>query len=143
MLISDWKKKRELRTQIDEVESHYLDQFDITKEDEFALFSQAVDADTLDLRRRLNWLEEKSIRRAAERLAIEIPGEWLDTEREIFGSITRLSSTGKIKLRLMIRQERRENIEWWVKLLTPIITVLTGLLAALVALLAFLGHSLK
>lgn len=139
MLLSDWRKKRNLRNQIDKVERQYLATFDTNNEDERSLFFQAVDEDTWDLRRKLSWLEEKPIRRTAQRLAIDIQKEWLGTDEEE----NRLSSTGRVKLCLLIRQKRRENIEWWVKLFTPIITVLTGLLAALVALLAFLGRSVK
>jgi multisubunit Na+/H+ antiporter MnhB subunit len=33
----------------------------------------------------------------------------------------------------MIRKERRENVEWWVKVLGPILSLIVGVLGLLVA----------
>ena len=137
MFFSDWRQKRQLQKEIDKIERDCRANLDLSQQDEASIYFQMVDSETYSLRRKLTWLQEKPIRRTAERLGIDIDREWLEPF-DHSEAITRLSSSGEAKLRRLIRQQHRESVEWWVKLVTPIITVLTGLIAALVALLSFL-----
>jgi hypothetical protein len=38
----------------------------------------------------------------------------------------------------LTRDERRNNIEYWIKILSPVIGILTGLIGAIIGLIAFL-----
>lgn len=80
----------------------------------------------------------KSLIRKARNLGIDVPvddPEWFlerITHNERIYKI--LSSTGETRLRLLIQKHRRENIEWWLK----IIAALTGLIGTLIGLVAIL-----
>lgn len=51
---------------------------------------------------------------------------------------TVLTTLGEIKLRRLIRDDRRNTIKFWVKILAPIITALTGLAGAAIGLLTII-----
>jgi uncharacterized membrane protein YfcA len=53
-------------------------------------------------------------------------------------SIYWLSDTGKAGVAKLFREERRKNAEWWIKTMGSIIGLLTGLLGALIGVIAFL-----
>lgn len=49
-----------------------------------------------------------------------------------------LSDTGEAGLAKLIREEKRKNVEWWVRTVGSIAGLLTGLLGALIGVIAFL-----
>jgi|GEM_PF-1902701 Predicted oxidoreductase len=74
----------------------------------------------------------------AARLGIELPeGKegWYYSES---GYESLLTGLGQIRARRLLRDERRKNVEWWVRVIGPVLTVLVGLLGLLVALLSLL-----
>jgi hypothetical protein len=49
-----------------------------------------------------------------------------------------LTPEGKARANALIRKDKRQNAEWWVRMLTTIGALLTGLLGAFIGVLAFL-----
>jgi hypothetical protein len=99
--------------------------------------------------RRLKWylatLESSTVINRARQYNIEIPPSqdkpswWTNNylDRENGAEPTEwLSAVGRSGLSKLIREERRKNIEWWVRTLTPIVTALISLLGLVVALLS-------
>lgn len=84
----------------------------------------------------------------AKKLGVDIPSHeekpaWYDsnsTPGMNFGPATRywLSDNGLAGISKLIREERRKNIEWWIKTVGSIVGLLTGLLGALIGVIAFL-----
>mgnify|MGYP003580614802 CR=1 FL=1 len=49
-----------------------------------------------------------------------------------------LSEHGQIRLNKLIKDERRKNIEWWVKVITPLLGALISLMGLVIALITVL-----
>lgn len=89
-------------------------------------------------------LESEALFRKAERYAIEIPltpSWWWDDS--VSGlppeDVSRyLTKVGQVGVKKLIRDERRNNIEWWLKVAGLFITLLTGLLGTLIGVIALL-----
>lgn len=138
-VFNDWLQRRRLERIIQETYSHYEGQFDLSDEGQLRAFLQCVDQENWESEKQLSFLREKSLRRKAERLAVDIEPAWLEEQSGPWGyTVVRLSERGKVKLGLAIRQARRESWEWWLKVLTPIIMALTALVGTLIGVLAFL-----
>jgi hypothetical protein len=88
-------------------------------------------------------LESAQLLRKAHKLGIEVPDTNSWWEYEFFDEDRRsrrihLSEFGKIKVAKLIREERVKNAEQLIKLVAPIIAALTGLVGAIIGLLAFI-----
>ena|SRR6266404_6167737 len=79
--------------------------------------------------------ESSILERKAEALAMEVPDrpDWWEHEVPN-GHLRWLTDKGKRGVKIMIRQERRKRIEWWVKIITPILTIIVSLLGLVIAL---------
>jgi hypothetical protein len=91
----------------------------------------------------LRQVTSKRLNRKAIKFGIDIKFDEWYISHQVFtdnGSYmcTVLTPLGEIKLRRLIRDERRNNIGFWVKILAPIITALTGLAGAIIGLLAII-----
>ena len=80
------------------------------------------------------------------RLGIDLPPtEWLYTRQvqQPYGSksVSTLTQYGESKMRRNIMIEQRARREFWLKTIPPILTAITGLLGALIGLLAILKVS--
>jgi hypothetical protein len=84
-----------------------------------------------------------------QRRGIELPNDpslWFDDLEEQSGTLeeiellTRsyLTPKGKAVANALIRKDKRQNVEWWIKIIATLATLITGLLGALIGLLAFL-----
>ena len=49
-----------------------------------------------------------------------------------------LTDKGKATARRLIREDKRRNVEWWIKIIGSIVALTTGLLGTLIGVLAFL-----
>jgi hypothetical protein len=49
-----------------------------------------------------------------------------------------LTPQGKARAHVLIRKDKRQNAEWWVKIIGSVAAFLTGIIGALIGLLAFL-----
>jgi hypothetical protein len=94
------------------------------------------------------------LERKALRLGIEIPRTsswWRDDSDEYEGPIDQmeyainyyLSPQGKAGVRRLIREEKRKNIEWRVKIILPILGALISLFGLLVALVTVIVSAFK
>ena len=91
----------------------------------------------------LEQLESALLIESARRLSVEIPSKrdkpgWWSSDQEPgmpdYAVTDWLSDTGRIGAAKLIRQERRTNAEWWVKIVTPLLAALISLLGLVVAL---------
>jgi hypothetical protein len=80
-------------------------------------------------------------------LGVDIPKNkewWWDDSDQYEGPIDQmeyavsyyLTEQGKAGVRRLIRDEKRKNIEWWVKIITPLLAALISLLGLVVALVS-------
>lgn len=94
------------------------------------------------LKQRLDAIETERLTKKARQLGIEIPSTrtwWWDDLDYVSspGEATfYLTDIGKAGVSKLIREEKRKNIEWWVKTITPILGALISLLGIVVALIS-------
>ena len=81
----------------------------------------------------------------AERLAVDVPNNeekptrWThDYDDDALPDYYWLSERGRAGVLRLIREERRKTWEWRIRVLTPILTILIGILGLLVALVSLL-----
>ncbi len=93
----------------------------------------------------LDRLVSGSLIEKAQRFSIEIPDDcWqneIDPNFPGFAPLSRyLHSRGQRTIRKLIRRERRENIEWWVKVVGPILALIVSILGLAVAAITVLRN---
>lgn len=87
-------------------------------------------------------LETERLMRKVRRLGIELPKAsdwWFDDSHygdSSDGVRFYLTETGRAGVSKLIREERRKSIEWWVKIITPILGAIISLLGLIVALVS-------
>jgi hypothetical protein len=69
----------------------------------------------------------------AEQRGLHVAPDWVDS-----GAGGLLTPEGRVLLKRAIRADRRNNLEWWIKMITPILAAATGLLGVLIGLIAVL-----
>lgn len=106
------------------------------------LRKKPVPAETIDdfviekiipLEAQLSGVQSRILQIKAERLGIDTKSHidwWNDNNFE------ELSAAGRHAVSHLAREERRRNMEWWVKVLVPIAAVVISLLSLLIALIA-------
>jgi hypothetical protein len=90
------------------------------------------------LREELDRLITKALVKKAYKLRIDIPEDcWhevKDPEFPGFVALDRfLQERGQQTVAKLIKKEQRENVEWWVKVLVPILSLIIGILGLVVA----------
>lgn len=99
------------------------------------------------MQRELAELDTNQLVRKAGRRGIQIPDNenwWREDEtfegREILNGVYEgkfyLTEFGKAGVSRLIQDDRRKSIEWWVKILTPVLSALIALLGVIVALVS-------
>ena len=85
---------------------------------------------------KLEMFESSLLTIEARRLGIEIPenSQWGRNRNAESNGHYWLSDFGRTGVTKLIKEERRKNIEWWIKLITPILSALISLLGLIVAL---------
>jgi hypothetical protein len=95
----------------------------------------------IECRTRLKQVESALLLLKANDLGVEYPTQsqkpewWTSDESEPY-----LSEQGRIGIRKLIRDERRQNIDWWVKTVTPLVGALISLIGLIVALVTVLKN---
>ena len=96
--------------------------------------------------------ETAELEREALRLGIDIPrhASWWWDDSEQFRGVPSdqmedlvsyyLTKQGRAGVRRLIREEKRKNIEWWLKVVGSVITLITGLVGTLIGLFAVLRN---
>lgn len=148
-MFDEWKKRLALQRTID-----------AAKERKLAIRTRTVDGRTdydalseaqrelAEHQFRLTVFDTNVLSRKAKSLGIEIPRNdtwwWNDNED---GSLPPeavsyyLTDFGKTSVRKLIKEERRKNVEWWVKIITPLLSALISLIGLFVALTTVLRNS--
>jgi hypothetical protein len=98
--------------------------------------------------KQLEGLEYKRLLTKATKLGVDIPTHeekstwWESNSRGGFdfgpATVYWLSDAGMAGVSKLIREERRKNVEWWVRTVGSVAGLLTGLLGALIGVIAFL-----
>jgi hypothetical protein len=94
---------------------------------------------------RLAVIDTDRLLRKVRQLGIELPPKkdsWWWDDMDYAGPDdyrSYLTDIGKASVSKLIREERRKNIEWWVKIVVTIITALTGLVGSLIGVLSVLN----
>ncbi len=94
----------------------------------------------------LEHFESNIILKKAERLALEVPNatdkpDWWDDNRgetPEYAVVHWLTETGRRGVSKLIKEERKRNVEWWAKIVTPLLGILISLLGLTVALISVL-----
>jgi hypothetical protein len=95
--------------------------------------------------RRLDAVDTDRLMRKVRQLGIELPSKkesWWWDDMDYVGpedASYYLTDIGKAGVSKLIREERRKNIEWWIKIVVTIITALTGLVGSLIGVLSVLN----
>ena len=84
-----------------------------------------------------------------QRRGIELPKDgslWFDDLEEQEGTLEEIEASyrhyltpkGKTLAHVLIRKDKRQNVEWWVKIIGKVTAFTTGLIGSLIGLLSFL-----
>src|SRR5690242_18287898 len=89
------------------------------------------------LREQLDRLTSRYLVSKATKLGIDIPKEcWHYVSNPDFPGFAPLDwylqESGQRTVAKLIKKERRENLEWWIKVITPILSLIVGILGLLV-----------
>jgi len=134
------RKRRKLQKRIDSITEKFESRLATAKPENIdsILNEQAQCLDPLELE--LNGLDTMELYRQARELGIKLPTDqptwWRKDEDEYGQTYSHLSEVGRIGVSKLIREEKFQNAERWIKLITPIVSALTGLLGALIGILA-------
>ena len=93
--------------------------------------------------------ETDKLMSALQRRGIELPKDgslWFDDLEEQSGTLEQIEASyrhylnpkGKALAHALIRKDKRQNVEWWVKIIGAVTAFTTGLIGSLIGLLAFL-----
>jgi len=85
----------------------------------------------------LEELETWQIEKKARKWGITIEPTWYETNA---ANHPTLDDRNRAKVSRLIKDARRENIKWWVAIITQILGTLTGIIGALIGLAAFLSR---
>lgn len=147
-MFDEWKEKRKLRREIKllEKERFALDiqkpLFDgVPKPSEIS----EVNSKLFNRNRELAAIETDQLYRKAQKFGIEFPKNkhnwwWDDIDHEGENFRNYLTDIGKASVLRLIREERRKDIEWWVKIIGGVITLLTGLAGSIIGIIAVLKN---
>ena len=133
--------RRRLNRRLEEIDAEYYAK--LSKESGVA-YEQIEDEYRREHWDRLKYLwlnETDKLLEQAKHYDLECSNRDWYVERDDAEGFEILTASAQRELRRLIKQEKRANIEWWVRTIIPIITVLVALAGILLALLSFLAHS--
>ena len=139
-MFDEWIKRRSLQREIRFLEK---DKF---KLDELADKEEVLELDgKINSRlQRLDTIDTDRLVKKANQLGIETPYHkenwWWDDIDYVGAEDSRryLTDMGKMGLSKLITEERRKNIEWWVKIVVTVLTALTGLVGSIIGVVSVL-----
>jgi hypothetical protein len=129
---------RHLKRGVKEIDKKYIPIFDAAGEDEDSVVDNYID-EVSEYQTRLNFIRTLKLLRKANKLGIEVPDkqtDWFTDAYNVQADATYkvLTELGEARVRNLIRKQRREDMEWWIK----VIGALTGLIGVLIGLVAIL-----
>jgi hypothetical protein len=136
-MFDEWKERRKLRREIALLQKEESAQGEFSNDEGWAIRRVKLGVRKL----RLDAIETERLVGKAQRLGIELPRKpewWWDNSEQVGPEDASyyLTDVGKAGVAKLIREERRTNIEWWVKVVTPILGALISLLGLVVALVS-------
>ena len=147
-MFAERRRRRELISQITEVKGQLMLLNDLNDRHEWQ--REELRSNLFQLTQGLDTFESNLVMRNARRLALEIPSHdeqptwWTDNSGDPTvppNSISRwLSATGRVRVSKLVQEERRKSVEWWVKIVAPILAALISLMGLLVALITVLRN---
>lgn len=135
--VRDWREERQLEKCIEEINARFRPRMAATRtEKQEHDVDQEWTNEIEDYQDSLGALKTKRLLKLANKWEVEIPADaWVSNRYE---NTRYIYAGAQVKLRRSIRDARRESVKWWVLLLTPIVSALTGLAGALIGLLGYL-----
>jgi len=90
-------------------------------------------------RRQLEEVESQLLIEKANGYGIDIPptADWWSEDVE------HLSAKGRLMVGRLVQAEKRKNIEWWVKVISPFLSYVITILGLLLALLVVIGRKIS
>jgi lipopolysaccharide export LptBFGC system permease protein LptF len=150
-MFNEWKKRRELKKQIASLKEREAKSRALTDKNSPEYDPEAKPEihgyNISYLQQRLADLETNRLMHKARKLGIQLsqtPSWWemdesAEPEQMPDGSYSGkfyLTKIGKVGVSKLIREEKRKNVEWWVKIITPILSAIIALLGLLVGLVS-------
>jgi len=129
------RRKRKLEADIAEVRRAYAPSLKGKTGEDLEMELRSMHAETEWEEAVLEELETQQVEKKAKRWLITIEPSFYDTD---VLSNNVLYKYSREKVLRMVRDARRENIKWWVGVVTPILGAVTGILGTIIGLLAFL-----
>jgi hypothetical protein len=143
LILRNWKTRRAMRRNLAQAHDKYQSVLrDPTRTQEAFLLA------TFDLQEYTHILEQFESRHVifkAERLGVDVPNNeerptWWTRSYDDDPKLVYywLSERGRVGVLRLVREERRKTWEWRIRVLTPVLTILLGILGLLVALVSVL-----
>jgi hypothetical protein len=140
-MFDEWRERRNLKREINLLQK------------EESMLGELADHEKLtklhiklgSRQRRLAALNTDRFLRKVRQLGIELPhgkDSWWWDDLDYAGPDdyrSYLTDIGEAGISKLIRDERRKNFEWWVKIVVTVITALTGLVGSLIGVLSVLN----
>lgn len=138
--LSEWRRRRALHRELDRLDRDYGQQVADEPARRMEIY-QDWDYNTGWTRAALGELETRRLVRRAEKRGLEVPDDntWWTHHAETDTKYLRPEARARVKR--MIRNDFRESVKWWVDVLAPVLGALTGLIGALIGLLALWKQS--
>lgn len=145
-MFDDWRKRRALRRKIASLKEEVAERRVVSyyaslgePERRETLIPVALKDAISHSQRELAALETDRLMRKARRRGIQFPKEpswwWEDTDYN-GNDVFYLTDVGIAGASRLIREDRRATIEWWTKIIVPLLTTLISILSLLVALVS-------
>ena len=133
-MLDEWRERRRLRRQLAEITRRYSPRLAAASEEEREAIESERDSEMAAPYILLEMSETDRLLRKVRKLGIDYKSEngwWLENE---ITEQSWLSNVAHAKLRKLIRDERFNIAEKWVKILVPVLTALISVLGLIVAL---------
>jgi len=135
-MLDEWRERRRLRRQIAEITRLYSPKVKAASEEEREAILNERESEMAGPYILLEMSETDRLLKKVRKLGIDYKSEstwWLENE---ITEQSWLSNVGHAKLRKLIRDERFNIAEKWVKILVPVLTAVISILGLIVALVS-------
>jgi hypothetical protein len=140
-MFDEWRERRNLQREITLLEKEESTLDGLTDQEKLAKLHIKLSSHQL----RLAVIDTDRLLRKVRQLGIELPSKkdsWWWDDMDYAGPEdyrSYLTDIGKAGVSKLIREEKKKNIEWWIKIVVTIITALTGLVGSLIGVLSVLN----
>lgn len=140
-MFDEWRERRSLQREITLLQKEESTLDGLLDQEKLAKLHIKVSGRQL----RLAVIDTDRLLMKVRQLGIELPSKkdsWWWDDLDYAGPDdyrSYLTDIGKAGVSKLIRDERRKNIEWWVKIIVTVITALTGLVGSLIGVLSVLN----